>query len=264
MLVSTEQLKSAGDDADDRVRLAIELDVAADDARVAVEARPPEPFAHDDGVGATIVVFLRERPTDDRLDPEHVEKARHDPLPRDRLGGPVFAVHHHAANARDEAGDLVEGAIAFHPVEQVERRHPAARRSLLLLPHHHQPIGRRKRQRPQQRRVNQREDRAVGANPESQRDDRDGGKSRRAAKLSQGKLHVVPEFFEPLHHSHVAIPFSAKVHTGPFEVREIAEPFGRLPACGGGVEAAIDQLAGAHFEMEGQLLVDLLVNRNSP
>jgi hypothetical protein len=151
-----------------------------------------------------------------------------------------------------------------HPVEEVERRHPAARRPLLLLPHHHQPISRRKWQRPEQRRVNQREDGAVGANPESQRDDRDGGKSRRAAKLSQGKLHVVPEFFEPLHHSHVTIPFSAKVHTGPFEVREIAKPFGRLPARGGGVEAAIDQLAGAHVEMESQLLVNLLVNGNSP
>ena len=260
----TEQLKSAGNDADNRVGLAVELNVAADDARIAVEARPPEPFAHDNGVGATIVVFLRERPADDRLHPEHVEKARHDPLPRDRLGRAVFAVHDHAADTRDEASNLVERAIAFHPVEQVERRHPAPRGSLLLFPQHDQPIGRRKRQRPQQRRVHQREDGAVGSNPEGQRDDRHGGKARRAPELSQSKLHVIPELVEPLHQPHVAIPFSAEVHTGPFEVRQIAKPFGRLPSCGRGVDAAIDQLARAHFEVEGQFLVHLLVNGNSP
>ena len=59
-----------------------------------------------------------------------------------------------------------------------------------LLIEHHQLVGRLHRQLAQQDLIDQREDRGVGADPQRQRQDRDGREQRAAAKAAQGEPEV--------------------------------------------------------------------------
>ena len=116
--------------AHDRVQVAIEPDLAADDRRVAVEARPPERLAQHDGVGARGRPTAEQRPADDRLDTERVEDPRASPIAADGLGHAVGAAHHHAAHVGHEAADRREAAAALGANQQVERRDALARGSI--------------------------------------------------------------------------------------------------------------------------------------
>ena len=96
------QLEVLRHDADHGAERPVEADLAADDARIGVEAGAPERLAHHDHVGALGLVVCGERPAGNRRDAKHVEDPGGDPLPRDRLGVAVGAGHHHAADARRE------------------------------------------------------------------------------------------------------------------------------------------------------------------
>ena len=78
------------------------------------------------------------------------------------------------------------------------------------LPDHHQALGLGEWKRTEQRRVDQREDGAVGADAERQCDRRDERESRRASQLPNRELHIVTKFFEPLREAHVTISLFAR------------------------------------------------------
>ena len=82
--------------------------------------------------------------------------------------------------------------------------------------------------------------------------------------LPERVRHIVSELLEPLCQSHLSISLSAKVLAGPFELPEIADPRQHDLARGLRVHAALDQLARAHLDVEGELLVDLLIERHTP
>jgi hypothetical protein len=137
-------------------------------------------LAQDDDIRSRRVIGGQKGPAGNRLDADRVEEPGSHPLPGDRFRRAVAAVHDHAADVRYESGDRLERAAALVPVGHVERRHAGVGRALAALPDHDQPIGGRERQRAQQRGVDQREDRAVGADAERERhggDERERGRS---------------------------------------------------------------------------------------
>src|SRR6267143_1148178 len=70
----------------------------------------------------------------------------------------------------------------------------------------HQAIGFRIRKRLQQHRIDHREDRRVGANPQRQRRNRCGGKTRAATQHSAGVANVLPQNFKELPSFHRTVP----------------------------------------------------------
>ena len=72
------------------------------------------------------------------------------------------------------------------------------------------------------------------------------------------------KFFEPLCQAHLTISLSAKVLTGPFELPEIADPRQDDLARDRRIHPALDELAGAHLDVEGELFVDFLIERDAP
>ena len=172
-------------------------------------------------------VLGHERAAGDRLDAEHVEDARRHPLARHRFGVAVAAGHHHAADVRRKAGDRLERPAARVPVEHVRRRREASRVRAGGLPDRDQPIRVGVRQRPQQRRVDQREDRAVGADAERERQSPRRREHRRRTQLAERELHVVTQLFEPLADSHLTISLSSEVDAGLFDGGDVAHPLER-------------------------------------
>ena len=266
---ATEQLELPRDDADDGERHAVETDIGADDGGVAVEPRLPQGFAEHGHVGAAAVVVGHERPAGNRLDAEGVEEPGCDPLAGDVLGETVGAGHHHAADARDVARDDVEGAVAIAPVGHVQGRHGTARGRRAALGEHHQPIRVAERQRTEQRRVDEREDRAVRADAQGERQDRDGREAGLPAKGAGGIAEVVPELgqYRPAGghagrrwRRHVRL---AKLTHVAGERIGVVEFQRRHTPCVGVARAGGTQLLVALIEMLGKLLDDLRLARRT-
>ena len=93
-------------------------------------------------------------------------------------GRAIGTRHHHAADVRNEPGHTVNRAAPIAPVGHVERRDGAVRRLIAALPGHHELFGMRQGQRPQQGRIGQREDGAVGADAECKGQHRHYGEAR--------------------------------------------------------------------------------------
>ena len=129
---------------------------------------------------------------------------------------------------------------------------------------HHETIGLGERERPQQRRVGEREEGAVGADAERQRDRRDDREARRPSQLPDRKPDIVSKFVEPLDEAHLTISLSAKIDASPFQPLDVAEAAGGHLASGLGVHPAGNQIARVHLEMEDDLLVHLLLERHGP
>ena len=65
---------AGGQHADHAMRLAVEQQVPAEDARIGAEILLPCGVAQDDdAIGAGLILFRPEGPPDDRLQPEHRE-----------------------------------------------------------------------------------------------------------------------------------------------------------------------------------------------
>jgi hypothetical protein len=125
-------------------------------------------------------------------------------------------------------------------------------------------VGRGEGERPQEGRIGEREDRAVGADTECQSHHRDDRKRRCCLQLAHGKLHVVSGLFEPLRELHLTLSLSAKVDACAFEAPDITQPADSHLAGNPRIGSTLDQFACAHLDMEGELLVDFLIDRHAP
>ena len=106
--------------------------------------------------------------------------------------------------------DALPASQSLHLSGDTPLRDPFAVRSS----QHHDLVGIAKRQRPQQRGVDQREDGAVGADAQGERQRRHEGEGGRRPHLAQREHHVVPRLVDPLHHAHLALSLSAQIHAG--------------------------------------------------
>src|SRR5205085_9346185 len=125
------ELEARGHHADDRVRLAVEDERAADDARVAAEASLPELVReHGDQSSALRVVLCRQRAPALDVDAEQREEARSGERSDDAFGlaraCEVYAL-------RDEGRELLERMARRAVVPQVGHRYEVARHRLRLL-----------------------------------------------------------------------------------------------------------------------------------
>ena len=78
------------------------------------------------------------------------------------------------------------------------------------------------------------------------------------------EFQIAAELVEPLREAHVAVSPSAKCRHRLFEARDIAEPAERQLARGRRIHAALDELARAHLDVQGELFVDLALERHAP
>ena len=229
------------------------------------KARAPEPFAQHDGGGRRPFVRRKKCPARHRGDAEHVEERRRDELAIDALDPAVGSLEQRTAAKirRDRRGRLERSVPLLH-ITQVDRAHRRASGRRTPLPDHHQPIGLGVGQRAQHRRVGEREHRAVGADPERQRQYRDQREARRAFHLADGEPHVAAEVLEPLRDAHLAIPLSADVDARAFQPRHVTQVPDRQLARGLRVLPLRDEGARPHLDVEGDLLVDFLFERHPP
>ena len=190
---STEQIGFLGQDADDGVRIAVEANAATDHGRIRIEVGSPERFAQHDHTRPLPDVVLTERSADDWLDAEDVQHAGAQPLPWHGLRRAIGVAHHHAAHVGHKRRHGFERAAALAPVVQIRGRHGAPEQRPGALPQHDEPIGFRKRERPQQGRVHQREDGAVRA--DTQREGQDGDRGKRALRPEHAHrvAQILPE-----------------------------------------------------------------------
>ena len=166
-------------DADDLVRPIVEPHRLSDDLRVAAETPAPQAVTQDDDGPSIGRVFLGQEPSArGQSQAEHrlkaLRHARDDDAFRFAIACEVLAVQPHRRNVRKD--------VARVPQIVVARRGDRGPRHVgrVPVPHDDESIGMRKWQRGEQHAANDREDRGVGANPERQRQDRDGGESRSA------------------------------------------------------------------------------------
>lgn len=165
---AAENLGLVGHDAHDHVRIAVEAQALADNARVGGKARPPKGLRQDDDEVALGIVGGEESAADDRLHAERVEYARRRPLAQHRFRTAGTA-HDHAENARPKPADGVERSVPLYPVAEIERRDETFRRALRLFPNRHQAIRFRQWQSAQQRSVDERKECAVRADADRKR-----------------------------------------------------------------------------------------------
>ncbi len=159
----------------------------------------PEAIADDGDQGRIcLVVFsFQHRAADNRPDSEDIEEIRRNQLslrPHDfRLAGDprVEMLPASPGQNRNRTSQL----ILNHPVERI------AATTMLSTPieniHRLKLLWLLDSQRLQQDRVDQAEDRGIGANPERQREQRDGGESAIRPKRSQSVANVLANRFQP-------------------------------------------------------------------
>jgi hypothetical protein len=82
--------------------------------------------------------------------------------------------------------------------------------------------------------------------------------------LTDRKPQILPELSEPLHAAHRSISLSPEVHTRSLQIPDVTKPPNRRFAGCSRIEAALDELARTHLEVEGDLFVDLAIDRHSP
>ena len=182
--------KRSRHDADDRVEHAAEDQSAAGCRRVAVQPVAPERVAHDgDRRPSEAFFFGRRRPAERRSDAENREKSwrrahRRHPF-RQRAGrvGHVFEIHRRKP---------VEGVVARVPFFESSGCHELCRlaKRTVALVHRDKTIGARERQRLQQHGVDRREDGAVRADGESERQDDRRRQTRTASERTERGAHL--------------------------------------------------------------------------
>ena len=121
-------------------------------------------------------------------------------------------------------------------------------------------FGVRHRQRPQQERVDEREDRRVRANGDGERQHDDGREADVGAERAQGVERVLAQLREVVRALHGFLLLVVDVeHLGAHGV-PVAELTERLGSRGGGVHAALDEAAHAHLEVKRQLGVHVALD----
>ena len=193
---------------------------------------------------------LQRRHAEDLEEPAAHASAEH-ALGRIALGQAEIAV--------PDAGDGLEYTHAIGPGQQVAHGHVAR----ALAPQLHdadQAFGRRHRQRPEHDGVDEAEDGGGAANPEREREDRDGGKPAMGQQLADSESNVAKALVHVLAALHAALRFPAKLAAGAIGGSQIAEAPKRFGTGFGRRPSAIDVFAGSHLQMERELLVDVAVD----
>ena len=257
-------------DADDRHRLAAEREGAPEHARITGESALPHPVAeHDDAVLPREILRLGKATAEHRRDFQEVEE-----IPRDGGGDDAFGAVAacEGRGAAGEGGDPGERGRLFAPVEKGRRRD---RESAVLrhdLEQANEAIRLRIRQRPQKHAVHDAEDRAGGADPESQREDGDDREAGGLSELSNRVARIAQDVHRhgepaPSRWMDSVEPIRQPLDRRP-GVRAVGEPqilchplpVADLPG-GVGVRlgvgfAASDRLAVEVFELRRELLHD--------
>jgi hypothetical protein len=175
--LAPRELEVRGHDSHHGMRDAIQLDRAAGDRRIGVEARAPQAVADDGDRAASRPIFVRrERPSKLRRDPHHREEpgchARRDEFHRFAGAGQVvLAVEGDCRHVR-------ERSRACLPLRKLVARDDVARvLRAAALPYHHDPIGIAEGKRPQQHRVDDAEH--GGGAADAERHQHDGERRQR-------------------------------------------------------------------------------------
>jgi len=202
-----QQLESRRENADDARAAVAELDVLADDRRIAAVTPLPERVAQDRGDRnlrrrCLVRQRRRRRPVvGDEIAPDNHPRAEHAKQIRRRAADAdllrlLFQTGNRHAAGGDHAGEVVEDvARLLLEVAQIGRRE----RPVLdvpgpqLAPDDDQPARVGVRQRPQQHRVDDAENRGAGADAERDRDRRD----RREAGVLPQAARCVRHILEP-------------------------------------------------------------------
>ena len=195
--VGIEEGEILRQDADNRVELVVEPEIATDDAVDAAGHALGERVAeHGDAVTAGLPVVLREQPAAYGVRPQHPEERWRDLHRRHALRA--------RALADSKAAETIERPRVEHvgqrqAIEVVRDRRPGAfdAGARERVERGHDPIGFGIRQRPEQDRSDDREDGGVGANAERQRQEggegEGAGPSRGAGTRSGDPVAVCPQ-----------------------------------------------------------------------
>ena len=240
--------------ADDGVVLVAELDLGADDGAVAPERARPQRVADDHDVLRRVrrVLGGTEEPAELGANAEQGKEivGRGAKGNEHRVGagaerGRVDRVRRHV---RERVRGMLEGVVR-HPSEG-GARHVAvgAGEPRSIEAHHARRVGDVTRPADQQA-VHGAEHRGVGADPERQRDDDEGGHDLVSSEAADGKAHVVAEVVEQIAKSHTFLP----PFGGSFEVMKglldaSAQSVDGFDAGLGGAHAEGDELFGARLE----------------
>jgi hypothetical protein len=176
---SASGTKPGRHDADDLIRLAVQLDRRSHRRRLArEEARPKTVRDDDDVLVSRLVVVALDRSTRLRRHAEHMEPVARDALTRHTLGVAARARQIRAEIRLD--GDRLEAARLVAIVTEAGGRngrfHAVERRIEVLDRHEHPGVA--VGQGPQQNRIYDAEDGRVRADAERQRDEHDGREDR--------------------------------------------------------------------------------------
>jgi hypothetical protein len=122
--------------------------------------------------------------------------------------------------------------------------------------HHGQLIRMWHRQRPQQQSIDQREDRRVRAQPQSQRQNRGHGEAGRPAQLPQSEAHVARHLFQERHPPPHAVLLPDLCHAAKLHQRRTP----RLIFA----QAAFEVLRNGEVDVAFELFIQLLIQPSPP
>ena len=192
-LAPGRQLHSRGSDADHRAGFAIQRHGAPDDAGIGAETPPPEPLGeHHHPFAAHPVLAGVEPPPEDRLHLQGAKEVRRHPGSLERLGAvPRRQVERPGLSATSPWNDR----LWRRRVLEVRHRDAESRKpGLGVLRHHDDQLVRlRIGQRLQQHAVDDAEDRAVGTDPQSQREQSGQGSSGALRQGAQPETDIFPK-----------------------------------------------------------------------
>ena len=185
--------------ADDREPPRIERDGAARDVPCRRELRPPNRITDQGDVCAGALVVAAEVAAERRLHAECGEDVRRHDGTRDVERA---ATVHESEPGFPIGGQMLERARGRSPVKEIGPRRRAGRagsgrRAEVDAGDGGEALGRRKRQRPQQHRVNDAEHRAVRTDAEGEREHGDQGEPRRLPQRAAREAKVAREILEP-------------------------------------------------------------------
>jgi hypothetical protein len=193
-LRTLREAEAARHHADHGDRPRVEVELLADELRVAAEPALPDLVAEDDDLWIAGLILLVVEPA--------AERGAHAEQRRQRAGrvGYLDADRPIATGERRRAlspgRDRRARLAAPLQILEASQRHAEVRQAQLagdLAVHTHQLLGLRVRQRPQDDGVDDAEDRRGGADAEGERDDEDRGQPRRLAHHAERVADVQPE-----------------------------------------------------------------------
>ena len=180
-----------GEDADDRVGLAVQRQDVAEDAAVAAEARLPEPVGEEgDARASRPFLFRHRRAPERRAGAQDSEEVARHPLGRQR-DGLVDAGQVGAPSAVREESVEASGVLA--ELEEVRDREGLPVAPGLERVDREEPLGVREGEPAQEHGADDREDRGVGADRQGEGRYDGGGEARAPADVAEGEAKVAQE-----------------------------------------------------------------------